>query len=142
MTQTVRVGLVGYCPPSKFDEEAALEMIQEAFDHIEAKFPDHHVSLVSGWTNVGVLALGYAEAHKRGWSTVGVACNKAFDFELFDVNHGYAVGKEWGDETEKFLSEIECMVRIGGGEQSLRETAIVRERGQLTLEYNLPLLED
>tara|TARA_B100000508_G_C11447650_1_gene272288 strand:+ start:1071 stop:1499 length:429 start_codon:yes stop_codon:yes gene_type:complete len=138
MTKIVRVGLAGYCPPSKFDEDEAGHMITDAFNYIESQFPDHFVYLVSGWTNVGIPALGYAEATKRGWSTVGVASNKAFDFELFPVNHAYAVGKNWGDESERFLSEIECMIRIGGGEQSMRETAIVRERGQLTLEYNLP----
>lgn len=142
MSKHIRVGLVGYCPPSKFDEDEAANMIRFAFDYLESANPTTSFELVSGWTNVGVLALGYAEAAKRGWSTYGVACKRAQEHPLFPVDHGMEVGDNWGDESDFFVSFVNCLVRVGGGEQSLAEADAVRRRGDLTIEFSLPLLPE
>jgi len=138
----IRVGLVGYCPPSKFDEEEADAMIKEIFFSIEKNIEDGvELVLVSGWTNVGVLKLGYTEAKRRGWKTVGIACKRAEEHELFPVDAGLIVGEEWGAESRTFLQSIDMLVRIGGGEQSMAEAAIAAAAGQPVFAINLPLLD-
>lgn len=136
----LRVGVVGYCPPTKFDEVEARRMVVDAFDHIAAEHADYEIEVVSGLTNVGVLGIAYEEAVKRGWKTVGIACKKALEHPLFPVDEMIMEGENWGDESPRFLSSIDMMVRIGGGKQSARETEEVKSSGRQALEYDLPPL--
>ena len=136
----VRVGLVGYCPPSKFDEDEARRMINEAYDQISERFAYKDIALVSGLTNVGVLKIGYEEAVKRGWSTIGVACERAMEHPLFPVTSKIVIGENWGDESPLFVGMLDAMIRVGGGKQSITETEQVRERDLPVYEYELPVL--
>lgn len=114
----IRVGLVGYSA-GKFDENRAARLIELAFDAIDKFFPNNKAfALVSGLTNVGIPALGYKEAVRRDWKTVGIACARAKEYECFPVDEEFIVGEEWGDESDTFLENIDCLVRIGGGEQA------------------------
>ena len=141
MTDKVfRIGVVGYCPPTQFDGKEAHRMICEAFDKIASEHPDEDLAVVSGLTNVGVLGIAYTEAASRNWKTVGVACERALEHELFPVDEKVIVGKEWGDESETFLQRVDCMIRIGTGPQSIRETKAVEGDGKPTYEYDLPTL--
>ncbi|MFH1840303.1 MAG: hypothetical protein ABH849_04090 [Nanoarchaeota archaeon] len=79
----LRLGVVGYCPPTKFDEKKALKNLREAYDQVELDFPEHEITVVSGLTNAGVLRLAYEEARRRGWRTAGIACKKAtYEYDL------------------------------------------------------------
>jgi hypothetical protein len=140
MGKQLSIGVVGYCLPTKFDEAEAVRMLAEAYDKIEEQFPDTPKMVVSGLTNVGVLKLAYEEAVRRGWRTKGVACKLAADHPLFPVDEQCIVGENWGDESQEFLRDLNCMVRIGVGKQSLEECAIISGRGLPTYEYNLPVL--
>ncbi|MBI4148037.1 hypothetical protein HY490_01990 [Candidatus Woesearchaeota archaeon] len=77
---------------------------------------------------------------RRGYRTVGIACAKAKDYELFPVNEKIIVGDNWGDESPVFLNYIDVLVRVGGGAQSKRETAETKSRGKPVIEYDLPKL--
>ena len=136
-----RVGVVGYCPPTKFDENEARRMINEAYDDVVVYSGLAPVAIVSGLTNVGVLAIAYEEAVKRGWRTVGIACGRAMEHELFPVDEQLVVGDNWGDESSSFTSILDAMIRIGTGKQSIRETEEVRAQGLPTFEYDLPVLD-
>ena len=59
----MRIGVIGYSA-QKFDEDEALKLINKAFDKISS---DHHlvISVVSGWTNLGIPAIAYREAKER-----------------------------------------------------------------------------
>ena len=57
----LKLGVVGYCPPTKFDEVKALDYLRDAYDKASSDFPDHEITIVSGLTNVGVLKLAYEE---------------------------------------------------------------------------------
>lgn len=140
MIQLLQIGVVGYCPPTNFDAVEARRMVIEAYDQIEQQFPSMQKMVVSGLTNVGVLAIAYEEAVKRCWRTKGVACKLAKDHPLFPVDEQVVVGDSWGDESERFLQELDCIVRIGGGPQSMKECKVIRDRGHLTFEYDLPAL--
>ncbi len=159
-----RIGVVGYCPPTKYNQALALQNLEEAFDRVKSDFPDSEIVIVSGATNVGVLAQAYALATQRGFKTGGVACEKAANFELYSMTEQpVIVGANWGAESPVFVNGIEAiakvapekveqyrnhphhgldaMVRIGVGPQSIRETTLIKEMGKPTYEYDLPKLE-
>lgn len=138
----LRLGVVGYCPSTKFDENKASEYIRDAYNRVIADFPEHEITIVSGVTNVGVLKLAYEEAKRRNWRTAGVGCKKAYDFEWFPTDEEpVIVGENWDDESSTFLDSIDALVRVGGGKQSLREIAEMKKRGKFVLEYELEKLE-
>ena len=85
-TKNLRIGVVGYCPPTIFDENKALEYIKDAYNRVSSDFPENNITIVAGITNVGVLKLAYEEARRRGLRTAGVGCKKAHDFEWFPVD--------------------------------------------------------
>lgn len=136
----IKVGVVGYCPPTKFDETEARAMIQDAYGKIAAHFGGLKIAVVSGLTNVGVLKIAYEEAAKRGWRTIGIACKRAEDHELYPVDEKVIVGENWGDESSTFLERLDMMVRIGNGKQSVQETEHIKAKGKLAFEYELPIL--
>jgi hypothetical protein len=137
---TLRIGVVGYCPPTKFDEGEARRMIVDAYDQIDCLYPKAVKFVVSGLTNVGVLKIAYEEADKRSWKTVGIACERAKEHELFPVNHKIIYGENWGDESLIFLNYIDLIIRIGTGPQSVAETKEMIRRGKKAFEYDLPTL--
>ena len=95
----LRLGVVGYCPPTRFDETKAVGMVQASYNAVMGDFPGWEITVVSGLTNVGVLRLAYEEAKRRGWRTAGVACEKAYALrdQWFPVDEEpLIVGKEWG----------------------------------------------
>jgi hypothetical protein len=130
-----RIGVVGFSKQD-FDRDAACSKIKEAFDTIanECKQP---MSVVSGLTNLGIPALAYNEAFDREWKTVGIACSKANDFDIYPCDETIIVGDEWGDESDKFLSSIDILVRVGGGKQSKDEVKMAKERGLKVMEFDL-----
>ena len=136
----LNIGVVGYCPPTKFDEVEARRMIVEAYGNIAMRFPEHSFAVVSGLTNVGVLKIAYEEAVKRGWKTIGIACERAKEHPHFPVDEKTIVGANWGDESPTFVESLDMMVRIGVGKQSIRETDAVKAQGMPTFEYDLPVL--
>jgi hypothetical protein len=138
---SLNVGLVGYCLPTKFDETEAARLVEEALDTIVREYPDvEEFTLVAGLTDMGVQALAYRSARKRGWMTAGVACAKASKYGWYDVDEYAIIGEKWGDESETFLGECDVLVRIGGGEQSHREAKLFAERGGKVYEYELAAL--
>jgi hypothetical protein len=132
----IRIGVVGYSD-KKFDKEVARGLIKKAFDKIAEDKDASEFTVVSGWTNLGIPALAYEEAKKRGWKTKGIACKKAQDFELFKVDEGVLIGDEWGDESATFLEGLGVLVRIGGGKQSKAETAKAKEMKIKVIEMDL-----
>lgn len=140
----IRLGVAGYCPPTKFDEKKALQYIQEAYDRAKADFPDSEIIIVSGLTNVGVLKLAYEEAKRRGWKTGGIASKKVYDFKdnWFPVDEEpVIIGENWGDESNTFTGSLDALVRIGNGPQSVREAEQIRRMGKKTYEYELEKLK-
>ena len=123
LLRNLRIGVVGYCPPSVFNEAEAVTKLNRLF---EAVLRDHHdsdrqVTVVSRWSNVGIPALAYCIAKERGWRTAGIACRKVFNYERFPVDESRVVGEQWGDESHAFLADITVLVGVGGGPQSLDE---------------------
>lgn len=131
----VRVGVVGYSD-DKFDKEKAKELVKKAFDKIEDEY-GNNITIVSGYTALGISLLAYKEAVRRKWKTKGIACKKADEFEKFPVDSYEIVGDEWGDESETFLNDIDVLVKIGGGDQSKEEAKEAKKDGLKVFRYNL-----
>ena len=145
----LRIGVVGYCPPTKFDENKAREHIKDAYNKIKKDFPEHEITIVAGITNVGVLKLAYEEAKKRNWRTAGVGCKKAYEFDWFPTDEEpIIIGNDWGDESNVFIygtrqaghpheKGLDALIRIGDGKQSLKETDEIKSMGKPAYEYEL-----
>jgi len=142
MAERYNLGVVGYCPPSRFDEDEARRMVNEGFDQVAATHPNTEINIVSGLTHVGVLGIAYEEAQKRGWRTTGIACKKAQEHRLFPVDEQQIVGENWGDESKTFIDSIDGILRVGGGPQSKREVGMVRDKVGETIEFELALITE
>ena len=136
----INVGLVGYSA-QKFDEDIAKDLIREAFDWVENEFEGKSFCVISGLTDLGIPALGYREADKRGWETAGVAPEEAKQYDCYDVDEEIIVGKKFGDESDKFLSMLDVLVKIGGGKQSKAEFKKAQEMNIKTWEGELEVKE-
>ena len=109
--EELKIGVVGYSA-QKFNEGEAQRMISEAYDTINSQSNGKQKTIVSGLTDLGIPAVAYREAVKRGWKTIGVACSKAEEYDCFPVNERQIIGNEWGDESETFLNQLEILVRV------------------------------
>lgn len=116
----LRIGVVGYSA-TPFDAKAAHSALVTLLNRVLTQHPHAHVTLVSGLTDLGIPALAYREAARRGWRTEGFACAKATEFERYPVDEEHLIGADWGDESHAFLASVDVLVRIGGGPQAQRE---------------------
>ena len=115
-----RIGIVGYSG-QKFDTVKATAILKEA---LSLRAVNHQeCAVVTGLTDLGIPAIAYRVADSLGMILVGVACKKAQDYKCYDVHETVIVGEDWGDESEMFLSRIDELIKIGGGNQSAAEYA-------------------
>ena len=84
--------------------------------------------------------MAYALAKKNGWKTAGIACSKAADYKCFPCDEVTIVGNDWGLESPTFLKKCLIFIRIGGGKQTIKETASAKAMGKLVIEYDLEAL--
>jgi hypothetical protein len=145
----LRVGVVGYSA-TDFDEARGEALVREALDEATAGH-DGPVAVVSGLTRLGVPGIAYDVAEERdadpeapAHRTVGIACEKAADFECHDADATRIVGEEWGDESPAFLASIDALVRVGGGEQATAEARQARRflGEDAVVERDLPSLAE
>lgn len=132
----LRIGVVGYSRPC-FDATEAARLVAAALDATGTLRPGAPRVLVAGLTDVGVPAIAYREAVRRGWRTAGYACSLAVGLPCFPVDERVLVGRAWGDESAAFVAAVEVLIRVGGGPQSRREAAMARARGVELIEYEL-----
>jgi hypothetical protein len=140
ITKELKIGVTGYSA-QKFDTIEAQRMLREAYDTLQTQFPDRPKAVISGLTDLGIPGLAYKEAVTRGWRTVGIACSKASEYPCFPVDEKVIVGTEWGQESPRFLDDLEVLVRVGGGGQAKKETAETKARGKPVLEYDLEAIK-
>lgn len=137
MSKSISVGVMGFSQ-QKFDLEKATRNLGQAFDIIQVlKPPLFDIEIVSGLTKLGIPALAYDLAAKRGWRTTGIACAKAKEYEQFPCDNVYIVGDSWGDESPVFLDHCDLFIRVGGGKQSSIEITMAKAMGKPVLEFDL-----
>lgn len=141
----VRIGVVGYCPPTRFDEAEAARLIDMAYDQVAKDYPNARIIIDSGLTALGVLKIAYEKAVERGWRTAGIACKKAITekMPLFPVDEEpRIIGENWGQESAEFTRELHALIKIGHGKQSTNEAALMRATCRTVYEYDLAILTD
>lgn len=127
-----RVGVVGFSG-QQFDRHKANECLMDAMSKIKGP-----AVIISGLTDIGVPALAYRVAKQFKFKTAGIACEKAKEYPNYPVDVSpIIVGKEWGDESHTFLNNLDMLIRVGGGQQSLREVNEAKAKGIPVIEYNL-----
>jgi len=136
-----KIGVVGYSDDKVFDHIIAKALLSIAFDVIEKVFPSEDLEIVSGLTDMGIPGIAYRMAEKRGWKTVGISAKEAKEYSCYAVDKEIIVGEKFGDESEKFIEYIDCLVRVGGGKQSLKETEMAKNKEIPVYEYDLPKLK-
>lgn len=125
------IGFIGYSA-TEFNESKAKEIINEIFKDL-----DGDSVIVSGATNLGIPKLVYEKANELNMKTVGVMCEEGRECELAELDELIVEGENWGDESEKFLSMIDKLYKIGGGKQSIAEFKKAKEMGIKTYEFEL-----
>ena len=135
----LKIGVIGYSS-SKFDETIAKALMEIALDMVESTHKDknNEYKIVSGLTDLGIPAIAYRMATKREWGTMGVACEEAKEYDCYNVDEKIIIGKKWGDESKTFLDNIDVLIRIGGGEQSMDEVKKAKKTNIPVYEYDLP----
>jgi len=139
----MKLGIVGYSS-GKFDEDQAKIMILKGIMQAELETNRMITQLVSGLTDQGVPSLAYHLVNDMDIETVGIACAKASEYPCFPVDQEIIVGDDWGDESETFLDHIDALVRVGGGDQSLREVKQFKKLkpDAYVVEFELPREEE
>ena len=149
MSPTVfTIGVVGYCPPSKYDKDEAERLLREALEEALAVFaPNGTIKLAGGWSDVGIHGMAYhIGKHEFGWYTIGYASSlvkieaEGGEYKLFPVDEEHLIGLSWGDESEDFVASLDLIIRIGGGPQSHRECAAMIDAGKPVITRELPKL--
>ena len=124
--RNLRIGVVGYSS-ANFDEAEARALLKKHITEIVEEYGSQGckydaIEVVSGLTNYGVPKLAYELATEMGLLTIGISAEEALEHETFPVDKVVIEGEKFGDESETFLNYIDCLVRIGGGQQSMAET--------------------
>lgn len=115
-----RIGIIGFST-QKFDVLKAQLKLFELLKLRGEQYGAEHCCVISGLTNLGVPAIAYQCAVTLKMKTVGIACSKAKEYECFPCDEVYLIGEEWGDESPAFLSNIDELIKVGGGKQSEEE---------------------
>lgn len=136
--QYFRIGIVGYSA-AYYDRKKALELLEQGLKRAKKHNTNKYdIAIVSGLTEVGIPGMAYCYAKDNNIYTVGYACAKAKNYSCFPVNEENIIGEDWGDESQEFLNGIDCLIRIGGGKQSLKETEEAKKMGCPVIEFDLP----
>jgi len=141
MAETLKIGVVGYSG-KPFDKVIAKALLLIGFKVSGAEDKDaDKVIVVSGLTDLGIPSIAYNIAKERGWKTSGIACKKAAEYDKFPCDEEKIIGEDWGDESETFLNSIDVLIRVGGGEQSMKEVKRAKEMKLQVFEYDLPIMK-
>lgn len=131
----MNVGFVGYSYDN-FDKNKAKKIIDEIF--LDLKATD---VIISGATDKGIPGLVYHKAKSLNMKTVGITAEEAKEYTLFPVDDLIFEGKHFGDESKKFISSLDVLYRIGGGDQSHQEIKMAEESNLEVYEYELTRLK-
>ena len=133
-----KIGVVGYTDDKVFNHDIAKALLVIAFDIVAADNKSDKYAIVSGCSDMGIPSLAYKEADKRNWETVCLSAEEVKEYDCYDTDKAMYFGEKFGDESEEFIKYIDCLVRVGGGKQSMDETEMAKKAYTPVYEYDLP----
>ena len=124
-----KIGIIGSLKPT-FDIDDAKEKIKESLDLIISYHKNKTYKIVSVMTNEGIPKLAYDIGNEYAFSTIGYASNAIYrgKYGVYPVDEVNIVGKQYGDECEDLIKNIDCLIRIGGGYQSNYEVELFKKK--------------
>lgn len=127
MEKILKVGIVGFSR-NAFDKETARKILEKCYQQLQDNYPDTIIKIVSGYTDSGVPRIAYQVAEQFGFVKVGFSARQALKVRsgLYPVNEVMLQGNRFGDESEGFVKYIDCLIRVGGGQQSRKEVALFK----------------
>lgn len=142
--KVVKVGVVGYTNPV-FDKIEAWELLKKGFAQIKSDMKTNKLMVIAGLTDTGMSSLAYYIARQNNWNIGGIAPEAALEHKWFPMSEDGDIlimsGIDWGDESPMFLDNIDVLLRVGSGPQSLYETQLAHKRGMKVYEYDLKVEE-
>ena len=117
-------------PALQEDVARATVMIHELLLQLKQQFGDRLV-ISTGATMPGVPGLFYDACEHLGITAMGVACEKAADYQLGKMRYLIIEGNDWGQESPTFLETSDEIVMIGGGGQAKREAIAAAASGKI-----------
>ena len=125
----MKIGIVGYSGKS-FPIFKASNLIKQSISLIVKKAnlisTKAEIEIVSGGTDYGIPALTYS-IFKNKVSLVAIVPKIALTMNFCEVDKTIVIGENFGDESDHFLKYIDSLIRIGGGEQSLKEAELFKK---------------
>lgn len=107
----IKIVVIGYIF-QRFNSSKALQFISKTFDRIDKKYKHRSKQVVAQLVDLGVPALAYREAKKRGWKTAGIAPSEAKRQKCFPVDEEFIKGEKWRDESSLILRVSDVFVCI------------------------------
>ena len=130
----MKIGFIGYSD-TKFNINKANEIINKIKDYISLDD-----EIVSGATLYGIPKLVYETLKDN--KTIGIMCKDGYNYPLYPCDVIYAIGNNWGDESEFLIDYIDVLIKIGGGKQSIKELQMAKNKGIPTYEFELEPIFD
>jgi hypothetical protein len=129
MQKLLKIGVIGYSG-RPFDKSRAKIELEKVIKHLSTIHKDKTIEIVSGYTNIGVPRIAYLIADELNLTTVGFSAKEALgvDCGLYPVKKIMIIGEKFGDESKAFIDYINVLIRIGGGNQSLIEVALFKDK--------------
>ena len=127
MQNILKIGVVGFSS-NQFDKQKAYQILTDVFRELQQKHPNKEIEIVSGYTNSGVPKIAYELAEKYNFTTVGFSARQALKVwsGVYPVKKVILIGERFGDESEGFVAYIDGLIRVGGGNQSRKETEMFK----------------
>lgn len=138
-TDMLKIGVIGYSA-KEFDTVQAEKFLRGILSELARQNPSRQIEIVSGYTNCGIPKIAYEIAAKLGYNTVGYSAKEALQYNVYDCKKVIIVGEKFGDESKSFVTYCDILIRVGGGDQSMREIAMFKETGKSVYELDLPVL--
>lgn len=115
------------------DIKASVEAAASALEAHILKLKEKHgekLIVSSGGTAIGVPKIIYDICAKEGVAAMGIACDKAADYELGRMKYLIIEGQDWGAESPVFIGTADEIIVLGGGGQAKREAIAADAEGK------------
>lgn len=131
----LRIGVIGYSSKSFPIHKAHTKLFEVLYGLISNPvYKNHAIEIWSGWTDYGIPALAYSivdslnlvyyykdPSDSSKFEKIGIAPKIALQEKLCKVDRYHIVGSNYGDESNYFLSNVDILIKVGGGKQSINE---------------------
>ena len=137
--KTLYVGVIG-CDHDNYSIDDAKIILEDSLDEIEKEYIEtdeyDKICVVIKPNKIGIPLLAYDIAIDRQYDIIGIS-SESKDTDLLDLEDIIFIGSKQGQESQYFISYIDVLVKIGGGEFEEKEMELAVEEDISILEYEV-----